>query len=257
MLFASNVSRRMRIQALANFGCAVYMITISLLVTHVGFFHIVPQCFQSSWLTVFLNRLAIWYIFTCTAGNYVTCILTPTSAKKISSVNDSTSLHQSNQKGKGSSNGATTENLRRKKGRESQVGVGVSSGERFCLPCDMHVPVRSHHCYLCQACIIKRDHHCFFMGICIGRENHIYFIFFTLFMGLGTFYGLVLIAKYMNFLYNVQFKGPQTFVYLFFSTFIGLVQGQLPTYRFMGLFVLLYISPTNFGRLQSKLSQLL
>ncbi|XP_052768130.1 palmitoyltransferase ZDHHC21-like [Mya arenaria] len=239
VIFKKSVSRSMRLQALANVFCAVYMLTVTFIVTYVSFFHIVPGCYSTT--AVFWHRLAIWYIFIGAIGNYITCIATKTGIKKIPTITDSTSLQNGGQKTASEVKESKTSKAHRN-GRESAVPVSRRGRERFCLPCDMQVPVRSHHCYLCEECIVKRDHHCFFMGVCIGRENHIYFIYFTLFMGIGTFYGLLLLAKYLNYLYHIQFQGPQTFLVLFFNTLIGLFRGQLPTYRFMGLFVLLYVS---------------
>ncbi|KAH3851412.1 hypothetical protein DPMN_093893 [Dreissena polymorpha] len=206
VLFSDKVTRRVKYQAFMNIVCAVYMWTMTLLVTHVSFFHIVPDCYEAD-NRVVIHRLAIWYIFTGTLGNYITCVFTKTDAK-------------------------TSERLEKQ----------IKSHGRYCLACEMQVPRRSHHCYLCESCIVKRDHHCFFMGVCIGRENHLYFIFFTLFMGIGTFYGLLLNAKYMHRLYGTQFHGPQTFVKIFFSLFASLLTGQLPSYRYMGLFILMYVS---------------
>ncbi|XP_052811008.1 palmitoyltransferase ZDHHC22-like [Mya arenaria] len=237
VLFKTSVSRRMRLQALANVFCAVLMWTLTLIGMYVGFFHIVPSCYSTK--AVFWHRLAILYTFTGAIGNYLTCIVTKTDVKKIPTIKDSTSLQKDARTTAHGVKGSETVDA---DVQESIVPVCGRGRERFCLPCDMQVPIRSYHCYLCEKCIVKRDHHCFFMGVCIGRENHIYFICFTLFMGIGSFYGVLLLAKYLNFLYHIQFQGPQTFLVLFFNILIGFFRGQIPTSRFMGLFVLLYIS---------------
>ena len=42
---------------------------------------------------------------------------------------------------------------------------------RECETCDMHVPLRTHHCGHCGRCIYALDHHCYFLGHCVGRFN--------------------------------------------------------------------------------------
>ena len=38
---------------------------------------------------------------------------------------------------------------------------------QFCLICNFHPPLRSHHCHDCKRCVGTYDHHCF----CIGIQN--------------------------------------------------------------------------------------
>lgn len=231
LIFRSNVPPNVRLQAFTNVVCAVYMAMMTLGVTHICFFYIVPECHYGDQSAIFKHRLAIWYLFTSTVGHYFTCIFTDTSANRKYRGTTVTNGTNHSQNGTGGS------------GTLQATAINSTKPKlKFCPKCCLYVPPRSHHCYLCGQCILKRDHHCFFMGVCIGRENHIYFIFFTMAMGCGTFYGLLLVAKYMYFLYGIQFQGPQTFITLFYSTFTDLLSGKVPSIRYLALFVFLYVS---------------
>lgn len=238
LLYRSNVPSRVRLQAATNVVCTVYMTLMTLSVTHISFFYIVPECFYGNDVVIFQHRIAIWYLFTSALGQYFTCIFTDTSAhKQPNCVCNGKVLPQDGVKG-------IAINSKRSNEMSSAAITSQTKGgkKRHCSKCKLYVPARTHHCYLCEQCILKRDHHCFFMGVCIGRDNHIYFIFFTLFMGFGTFYGMLLIAKYMYYLYGIQFQGPQTFLSLFYNTMNDLLHGKIPSIRYLALFILLYVS---------------
>lgn len=245
-MFRSKVPFRVRLQALVNLLCTAYMTFMTLCVTHISFFYIVPECYYGDDVTILKHRVAIWYIFTSVVGHYVTCVFTDTSVKRQDQVifanNNEVQTNNQHSDNATLADGKKT-NARR---RETNISETLTSAKRkrmvHCGECRMYTSPRSHHCHLCEQCIEKRDHHCFFMGVCIGRENHIYFIFFTLTMGMGTFYGLMLISKYLYYLYGIQFYGPQTFISLFFKTMTLLISGQIPSIRYLALFVLLYIS---------------
>lgn len=233
LIFRRGIPTRTRLQALMNLFCMIYFYTLTLMVTHVSFFFIVPHCYHGDDWTILKHRLCIWYLFTAVVGNYVTCIFKETSVRRRSEVDISKNcepdvVHEDNRVMKRKVRNRNEERRRKQ--------------ERMCRRCNITVAERTHHCVLCEKCVLKRDHHCFFMGVCIGEANHLYFIFFTLFMGLGTFYGMILLAKYLYFLYGIKFYGPQTFVSLFVTTILSLLKGKIPPFHFLGLFLLLYIS---------------
>lgn len=235
LLFRRDIPRSVWFQVWLNIACSIYMWTITLAVTHLTFFYIIPECHDGDELSIFKHRLFIWYIFTSVVGNYVTCIATETKVKRMSNVKVK---HPPESQPTVKQVGMTTQTVKRKKTASSVNNING----KYCITCDIHVPVRAHHCYLCEKCVIKRDHHCFFMTVCIGKNNHLYFILFTLYMGIGTFYGLLHIAKYLHFLYGIQFHGPQTFLSLFLSTISALLGGKLPPFMYLSCFVFLYIS---------------
>ncbi|XP_060560882.1 uncharacterized protein LOC132720714 [Ruditapes philippinarum] len=238
LIFRCGVSNKVRLQALMNIFCAMYLFTMTFMVTHVAFFYIVPECYYHDGAMVLQHRLGIWYVFTAVVGNYLTCIFTETAPKPEE--DKSRDYGVMADQSRNSDNIAVRRKAKSKVGKQSQDRKKKS--DIFCKACDMTVPIRTHHCYLCEKCVTKRDHHCFFMGVCIGKANHIYFILFTLFMGVGTFYGMLLMAKYLNYLYGIQFHGPQTFLSLFLSTIMSLLQGQIPSFRYLGVFLMLYVS---------------
>ncbi|KAL4238978.1 hypothetical protein ACF0H5_003682 [Mactra antiquata] len=229
LLFRQNVARNIRTQAWLNVACAVYMWSMTLAMTHIAFFIIIPECYEGSNGLIFSHRLFIWYVFSSVIGNYVTCIETDTKPKVLSKKTKESKFQQTT---------GTSEVTQRNK----PTSPAVESKGRYCLPCDNHVPPRTHHCFLCEKCVIRRDHHCFFMGVCIGQTNHVYFILFTLYMGIGTFYGMLMVAKYMHFQYSIQCYGPQTFITLFLGTVVSIVRGNIPSLLFLVCFVLLYVS---------------
>ncbi|KAL7673021.1 hypothetical protein ACOME3_007894 [Neoechinorhynchus agilis] len=53
---------------------------------------------------------------------------------------------------------------------------------------------RSHHCSLCNRCIRKMDHHCPWINNCVGQGNQKFFILFTFYICLMSFYSLGLVA---------------------------------------------------------------
>ena len=237
LIFRRGVSSKIRLQALMNIFCAMYLFTMTFMVTHVAFFYIVPTCYQHDGLMILKHRLGIWYVFTAVVGNYLTCIFTETAPKPEEQMSHDSEMAD-HSKNSHVDNSAVRRKVRSKIDKPSRK----KKSDIFCKACDIVVPIRTHHCYLCEKCVTKRDHHCFFMGVCIGKANHIYFIFFTLFMGIGTFYGMLLLAKYLNYLYGIQFHGPQTFLYLFFNTIFSLLKGQIPSFGYLGIFLMLFVS---------------
>ena len=225
------------------------MLTLTITVTKLSFVYIVPYCYEDRW-SIFKHRTAMAYLFISVIGSFITCVQTDPGAK---------------QKMKDEQEGRTTKpklpwrkpkveldtQIQRKRKRVLSNGkMAMAKKEKnddnanakkpkWCDVCGMEVPERSHHCILCERCIYKRDHHCFFMGVCIGYNNQKYFIFFVLFMAIGTFYGLLMIVQYMNLLYGIVFYGPQTFVYIFYETIFSLAKGKGPSMKFVFLMILM------------------
>jgi len=50
---------------------------------------------------------------------------------------------------------------------------------KYCNKCQVHPPLRSHHCKICNRCIATFDHHCVFLDTCIGERNHFRFWLFV------------------------------------------------------------------------------
>ena len=279
LLFRTGVDAKTRFQALLNFLCSVYMIVLVTLVTSLGFFHIVPWCYTENHLVAILHRMSIGYCLIGCISHYVTCIVTDPSVQSETK-NDNLSYKKSescNGRAQNVKHGIkvtskinqpycvadqirlrektstveidpdskpSTLSLKEESEKELFCTKGLQRNKSmfFCQPCKQLIPDRVHHCYLCETCITKRDHHCFFMCVCIGDNNQRYFIFFTLFMGLGTLYGLALITKYLHFFYKIQFFGPQTFVVLFVQTVMNVFTGRFPTSDFLLHFFCMYAS---------------
>ncbi|XP_006823342.1 palmitoyltransferase ZDHHC22-like [Saccoglossus kowalevskii] len=89
-------------------------------------------------------------------------------------------------------------------------------------------PVRCYSCKLCGDCIVKRDHHCFFMNTCIGYYNQKYFMWYCLYMSVGTFYSLITTAMYNNAVFGTQFNGSTTFFTLGPKTVYLWLVGRAP-----------------------------
>lgn len=243
LVFKRNVAFRVRVQAFLNLVCTSYMGFVTFLTTFLGYFYILPLCVNpNSWMFL-IHRMTVIYLFLSTIGNFCTCVFTDPStnsdpiypeliqrsehnASPTSIKGKSRRRREANSEN-GNANGSTVEN-----------GCNLP----WCLVCKCYVVKRTHHCYLCGKCVVRRDHHCFFMGVCIGRRNHKYFIFFLLFMGLGTMYALLMLARFLYLLYGIQFHGPQTFITLFAATAVTVIKGEMPTLGYCTAFVLLYIS---------------
>ncbi|XP_023333589.1 palmitoyltransferase PFA4 [Eurytemora carolleeae] len=99
--------------------------------------------------------------------------------------------------------------------QEYEISINNSQMERYkeCYPCNLFVPLRSHHCPYCRKCIYVLDHHCFFLGHCVGRKNMKYFILFCFYAAIGTAYGLYHIMEVMTYYRDVSTKES---IYFFF-----------------------------------------
>ena len=256
LIVRKDVPRYIRILAFCNLFCFFYMLTMTITVTKLSFVYIVPYCYDDRW-SIFKHRTAMAYLFLSVIGSFITCVRTdPGAEQKMKDDKDGKALRpklpwrkaklelDTNMQRKRKAmlaNGKTdrTTLVKKDKNGDTANAVPRKVKQKWCDVCKREVPDRCHHCILCERCIYKRDHHCFFMGVCIGYNNQKYFIFFILFMGIGTFYGLMMIVQYMNLLYGITFYGPQTFVAIFYETIFSLFKGKGPSMKFIFLMILM------------------
>nr|KAG5712329.1 hypothetical protein BaRGS_023908 [Batillaria attramentaria] len=204
VLFRRGTTCRLRLLALANVFAFCFVVVMTLMTSAVGYFVVVPYLFAEDDATLQAHRAVIAYLFVNVIGNFLICILTDTSVARAE-------------------RGVKTQLLNRLvkvvptspycQERKDQVRDAKNAASEDAWK-SKEGPERSHYCVLCEKTILRRDHHCFFMTVCIGYHNHKHFIFFCLYMMVGTFYGVVLIAKFLNVVYGVKFWGPQTFLFL-------------------------------------------
>lgn len=69
-----------------------------------------------------------------------------------------------------------------------------STRRKYCTKCQIHPPLRSHHCNICNACVATFDHHCLFLGTCIGERNHFRFWLFLVLNVVGLHRALVIVG---------------------------------------------------------------
>ncbi|KAF8568553.1 hypothetical protein P879_04384 [Paragonimus westermani] len=59
-----------------------------------------------------------------------------------------------------------------------------------CPKCLCIKPLRTHHCRICYRCVRKMDHHCPWINNCVGEGNQKYFVLFTLYTCLQSFFAI-------------------------------------------------------------------
>ncbi|KAH8401450.1 hypothetical protein KR009_005554, partial [Drosophila setifemur] len=67
----------------------------------------------------------------------------------------------------------------------------------MCHDCQALVPPRSWHCEVCNVCVLKRDHHCRFICCCIGHHNYRYFLFYLVYMIIGSLASFITHSVYL------------------------------------------------------------
>ncbi len=109
---------------------------------------------------------------------------------------------------------------------------------RECDSCDMHVPLRTHHCGHCRRCIYVLDHHCYFLGACVGRTNMRYFLIFCLYACVGSALGVYNLIDVMLFYRYTRADLP---FYVLPFTFAMWLAGRAAAFE------VLYVGLINFG----------
>ena len=63
-----------------------------------------------------------------------------------------------------------------------------------CKKCESIKAPKSHHCSICRTCVARMDHHCPWVNNCVGIHNQKFFLQFLVYVFLGSFHALVLMA---------------------------------------------------------------
>lgn len=111
----------------------------------------------------------------------------------------------------------------------SQMGFKEGQVIFKCPKCCSIKPDRAHHCSVCQRCIRKMDHHCPWVNNCVGEGNQKYFVLFTFYIALMSFYALFLAINHFIGCLGSEWQGcpayspPATIIFLLFLMFEGLL----------------------------------
>jgi hypothetical protein len=65
---------------------------------------------------------------------------------------------------------------------------------RKCKKCNTLKAPQSHHCSTCGHCVARMDHHCPWVNNCVGYANQKFFLQFLIYVFLGSFHAMILIA---------------------------------------------------------------
>ncbi len=122
--------RRHKIMAFINILGFSYYILMTTTVTYLGLFEVVPHLYGKYHTKVIIHYTAILFLFLNTAGNFVSCLTTNTSVKRL----------YVEFKGKLK----LTADI-----REQYEKLNVKTKLK-CKRCDIRVPPRCHHCVLCN-----------------------------------------------------------------------------------------------------------
>jgi len=122
---------------------------------------------------------------------------------------------------------------------EDQATQNIRERYKDCLSCNLHVPIRSHHCPYCRKCIYILDHHCFFLGHCVGRKNLKFFLVFCFYSSLGCGLGVYHVMDSMSNYRDITSREAM-FFFLPFSI-VMFFTGKIQTFEAFN------VSLINFG----------
>jgi len=122
---------------------------------------------------------------------------------------------------------------------EDQATQNIRERYKDCLSCNLHVPIRSHHCPYCRKCIYILDHHCFFLGHCVGRKNLKFFLVFCFYSSLGCGLGVYHVMGSMSNYRDITSREAM-FFFLPFSL-VMFFTGKIQTFEAFN------VSLINFG----------
>jgi len=101
------------------------------------------------------------------------------------------------------------------------VTFAVNKSTRFCEPCHMIKPDRSHHCSMCQRCVLKMDHHCPWVNNCVGWGNYKYFVLFLFYSILYTMYITFTTLKYFIKFWGGNHMDTRSSLHILFLFFVA------------------------------------
>ncbi len=125
-----DAKRRHRIMAFINILGFSYYTLMTATVTYLGLFEVVPLLCRQHHTKVIIHYTAIMFLFLNTVGNFVSCLTTNTSVKRL----------YVEFRGK----------LKLTADVKEQYEKFNMKTKLKCKRCDIRVPPRCHHCVLCN-----------------------------------------------------------------------------------------------------------
>ncbi|KAF0685746.1 Aste57867_22354 [Aphanomyces stellatus] len=211
-------------------GGGVFIAMASSLIAFCGgvFIRCVAPMIASSTFGVCVYAGIMAFLLFNTVFNYVLCIITDPGKVSIRRLEDVMEFN----------NDSDDENEDEEAGFTLVPSPPRSTETSFCRKCNIHRPIRAHHCSICDACVDGMDHHCPWIHACVGFGNLRYFCSFLFWLTVSCWYCSILtfgpavgnVSKFeLSKLSNVLgtpmlFLGPQASMYGIFliSTSAGL-----------------------------------